>query len=275
MILSCKIGKKNYQIDTAHAINCAIEQQFNSQQPNHFGAEFASKKPLQTDNFIGATTQGGSCNVQSLTLVPHCNGTHSESIGHIIDEEVTIGQILTGLMPCYVISINPIAGDLSQDSYTPPLQKEDKVIDLALLAAQIDTQTLQKVEALLVRTLPNDDSKCSRIYNNSCQPPFFTHQAMQYVANSAIKHLLVDVPSIDKMYDDGLLSNHRIFWNIPAHSRKLDKKSKKTRTITEMIYLPDEVADGLYCLDLQLPAFATDAAPSRPVLYPLVAGENS
>jgi hypothetical protein len=33
--------------------------------------------------------------------------------------------------------------------------------------------------------------------------------------------------------------------------------------------MPDECADGLYLLDLQVPAFATDAAPSRPVLYPI------
>jgi hypothetical protein len=33
--------------------------------------------------------------------------------------------------------------------------------------------------------------------------------------------------------------------------------------------VPDHAADGLYLLDLHVPAFATDAAPSRPVLYPV------
>ena len=34
-----------------------------------------------------------------------------------------------------------------------------------------------------------------------------------------------------------------------------------------MIYVPDEVLDGDYLLELQVPHFINDAAPSRPVLY--------
>jgi hypothetical protein len=33
--------------------------------------------------------------------------------------------------------------------------------------------------------------------------------------------------------------------------------------------MPDSAPDGLYLLDLHVPAFAADAAPSRPVLYPV------
>jgi hypothetical protein len=42
------------------------------------------------------------------------------------------------------------------------------------------------------------------------------------------------------------------------------------KTITEMIYVRDEVADGLYLLNLQIAPFVSDAAPSRPLLYPLI-----
>jgi hypothetical protein len=41
--------------------------------------------------------------------------------------------------------------------------------------------------------------------------------------------------------------------------------------LTELAYVPESAPDGLYLLDLQVPAFAADAAPSRPVLYPLQA----
>jgi hypothetical protein len=41
--------------------------------------------------------------------------------------------------------------------------------------------------------------------------------------------------------------------------------------VTELAYAPDAAPDGLYLLDLQVPAFVADAAPSRPVLYPLTA----
>jgi hypothetical protein len=39
--------------------------------------------------------------------------------------------------------------------------------------------------------------------------------------------------------------------------------------VTELAFVPETAADGLYLLDLQVPAFAADAAPSRPVLYPV------
>jgi hypothetical protein len=40
-------------------------------------------------------------------------------------------------------------------------------------------------------------------------------------------------------------------------------------TVTEMVFVPADVPDGLYALALHLPPFVTDAAPSRPLLYPL------
>ncbi len=33
--------------------------------------------------------------------------------------------------------------------------------------------------------------------------------------------------------------------------------------------MPDELPDGLYLLELQVPALGGDAVPSRPLLYPL------
>jgi len=33
--------------------------------------------------------------------------------------------------------------------------------------------------------------------------------------------------------------------------------------------VPEAARDGLYLLDLQVPAFGADAAPSRPVIYPV------
>ena len=77
------------------------------------------------------------------------------------------------------------------------------------------------------------------------------------------------MPSIDKMYDDGQLSNHHIFWQVVPNSRLLNDESRLDRTITEMIYVDKTIVDGLYCLNLQIPAFELDAAPSRPILYPL------
>jgi hypothetical protein len=34
-----------------------------------------------------------------------------------------------------------------------------------------------------------------------------------------------------------------------------------------MIYVPDEISDGEYLLNLQIAPFVSDASPSRPVLF--------
>ena len=68
------------------------------------------------------------------------------------------------------------------------------------------------------------------------------------------------------MYDDGLLTNHHLFWKVAENTHQMGSDSRQDRTITEMIYVDDAMGDGWYLLNLQVPAFGTDAAPSRPLL---------
>ena len=62
----------------------------------------------------------------------------------------------------------------------------------------------------------------------------------------------------------------RTYWGLPAGARSASEARRARSLVTELAYVPEPLTDGLYLLDLQVPAFATDAAPSRPVLYPLV-----
>jgi kynurenine formamidase len=120
--------------------------------------------------------------------------------------------------------------------------------------------------ALIVRTLPNDDSKLSRSYDESNIPPYFTTEAVEWIVERGFTHLLVDLPSIDRLFDEGKLANHRIFWNVDPGSRAVNASSRIDSTITEMIYVPNEVEDGEYLLNLQIAPWEADAAPSRPLL---------
>ncbi|MBL4661634.1 MAG: cyclase family protein [Alcanivoracaceae bacterium] len=270
MILNFSIAEIAYQIDSSQGFSIAIPLKFNDKQPNHFGADSATKEPLVAGDYIGDTKQGGSCNVDSITMVPHCNGTHTESVAHIIHQKIAIGDNLAAsLATCRLISLTPILATDTNDSYLPELQNDDKVIDLACLKSQISADLLNKLEALVIRTIPNDNNKLNCVYDQNNQPAFFTHEAISWLAQSNITHLLVDMPSIDKMYDDGHLSNHHIYWNIEPNSRLIKDDSILDRTITEMIYVDASITDGYYCLNLQIPAFGLDAAPSRPILYPL------
>ena len=87
---------------------------------------------------------------------------------------------------------------------------------------------------------------------------------MKYIVELGIKHLLVDTPSVDRLFDEGVLSAHNIFWETKEKKLNLNALNK---TITEMIFVPDNIKDGKYLLNLQFAPFVADAAPSRPILY--------
>jgi kynurenine formamidase len=149
------------------------------------------------------------------------------------------------------------------ENYTPGLNKEDLVItkeDLELQLRDINPAFLQ---GLIVRTLPNSESKKSRDYMKVA-PAFFSIDAMEYIVSLGVDHLLVDTPSVDRLLDDGHLSAHNVFWETKG---KEFNPNTQNKTITEMIFVADSLEDGQYLLNLQIPAFVSDAAPSRPIIY--------
>ncbi|MGH7784095.1 MAG: cyclase family protein, partial [Candidatus Binatia bacterium] len=59
------------------------------------------------------------------------------------------------------------------------------------------------------------------------------------------------------------------FWQVELDSFATNAKTRTDCTITELIYVPNEVEDGECLLNLQIAPFAADASPSRPVLFKL------
>ncbi|MGH8508775.1 MAG: cyclase family protein [Gammaproteobacteria bacterium] len=270
MDMHITLSGRRYRVKLDNPISLAIPLAFGGAQPSYFGAPRASAAPLAIGGFVGDTTQGGSCNVAELRLVPHCNGTHTESVGHIVGEAMPIAACLTRtLFPARVITVTPCPASQTQDSYRPAIQSDDWLITGDALESALRDLESDQIRALAVRSLPNDESKKYRSYGDSCPPPFFSQEAMRALIERGIEHVLVDIPSLDRTHDDGRLTNHHLFWNVPAESHALTAETKMSKTITEMIFVPNEVGDGCYLLDLQLPAFMCDAAPSRPVVYPL------
>ena len=262
-----------YQCATDDAKSIAIELDFDGPQPNYFGVEGASCSSLKIDGFVGDTSQGGSCNVKALQIIPHCNGTHTETVGHIVDQDVYIGRAeIKPLMVAVLVTVTPSLGEQSKESYRPDLETTDRIIESApLLKAIAQVCDVAKVapEALIIRTLPNDADKRSRKYGGQVAPPFLTVEAIEAINSLKLQHLLIDFPSIDRTQDEGLLTNHHLFWGVPEKTHDLTESSFRNKTITEMIFIDDEIADGLFGLSIQIPAFKSDAAPSRPLVMPL------
>ena len=266
------LAEQQYQINTDFAYSAAITLDFSGRQPNHFSASLATSKPMTAGSFIGDTEQGGSCNVNELIINPHCNGTHTETIRHICDQSAELSLPISAielppLMPCQLISVTPKNAADTQDEYTPALNSDDMVITRSLLEQQLAGVSNKQVFSVAIRTIPNSKDKLSAAYNEQNQPPFFTRDAMLYLNERGVNHLLVDIPSIDRLNDDGLLTCHHIFWQVVEGTHQPSPNSLINKTITELAYFSEEMCDGFYFLSLQLPAIANDASPSRPVLY--------
>lgn len=270
MKANISIENCHYELDYNQQYSLAITLSPGGQQPQHFGAPACESEVLCGDGFIGDTRQGGSCNVNKLVMIPHCNGTHTESVAHIVDQPFPVYRAINqSIFPCVVISVSPqLACDISE-SYTPGFDSDNLVITAAQLENFLVQYTDTQLTGLAIRTLPNTNEKKHYQYNNKRYPVYLTNDAMCYLVRRNIQHLMVDFPSVDKMYDEGKLSNHRIFWNIPSGCKQLVPESTPNKTITEMIFIKDSIEDGFYLCNLQIPEIETDAVPSRPVLFPV------
>ena len=253
---------QRYQADGDTGISLALPLDFAGSQPSFYGVEPATARALEAGGFVGDTERGGSCNVESLELIPHCHGTHTESIAHL-SHAFTEPPRPPAWMAARVVSVMTHACKQTGETYPPPGQADEAVISRAdLSAVDIDTP------ALIVRTRPNDPAKRQRQYQGDNPHPYFTLEAIDWLLHRGVDHLLVDTPSIDRGRDDGSLPAHRRFWALDA-DRQPTQETVAERTVTEFVFVPDEVPDGLYLLNLQLPDWCTDAVPSRPVVFSL------
>ena len=267
MIVTLDNGRR---FDSADPIDISIPLRFNGPQPNAYGVEPASAKACEYGTLVGDTRRGGSCNFETYTFIPHCNGTHSECVGHITNERISVRDCLQDtLIEAFLITVQPVDPVKTDENYSTRFGSDDKLITESILREALRSLKASDF-ALIIRTLPNDDTKLSRLYDASNIPPYLTTEAMKYIVECGCKHLLVDLPSIDRLFDEGRLSNHRIFWNVEEASFDIRQETRTGNTVTELIYVPESVADGEYLLNLQIAPFAADAAPSRPLLFRLL-----
>jgi arylformamidase len=230
----------------------SIPLAFDAPQPTFFGAPAAASTVVEAGSFIGDVRRGGSCNCASHTLTPHCNGTHTECIGHVTAERLSVRD-LSGehLNPALLVSVGPMP-----------------IITRAALAAAVGAHELSNYRALILRTLPNSRDKLTRNYDVA-PAAYFDAEAMRWIVSKGITALVVDLPSLDRG-DDAQLTTHRIFWGLPPGGTSATQATRPRATVTELAFIDDSVADGQYLLNLQVAPFVADAAPSRPVLLPLM-----
>jgi kynurenine formamidase len=209
-------------------------------------------EPVRANGFLGAVNEGGSVNFRNVFFNPHGHGTHTECLGHITPEVFSVNERVTEyICKALLITVTP------ERTFNEDAEEWDEVVK----KEQLDvTKFLEDdIEALIIRTLPNDQNKKSKNYS-AANPPYLDIDLVELLDQFNIKHLLIDLPSVDRESDGGKLVFHHRFWKVP-------EAPNHERTITELIYVKDSIEDGVFLLELQLSPFQNDAAPSRPVLY--------
>ena len=245
MIATITYKSKNYKIDLSKPLDISIPLQGGENNVNAWYLGPPKIEAHQEGDFVGSVAQGAPVNFNDIWFNPHSHSTHTECLGHITETVHSVNKKLRQFF--FLAEVVTVA---------PEQLGEDFVISEKQLKYTLGNK---KREALIIRTLPNLTDKCSKKYSDT-NPPYLLEEAAHYLAQKGIQHLLIDLPSVDKERDGGVLLAHKAFWNIHG-------KPRMDATITEFIYVPNSVLDGTYFLDLQVAPFENDASPSRPVLY--------
>lgn len=247
----------NFEIDLSKPLDISIPLTNTDENPIAWYIEKPTIEPVVFGDWIGKVSEGkSSTNFNTIFFNPHGHGTHTECLGHITNDFYSINQSLKQFFFfSKLITIEPEKiGD-------------DLVITKAQIEKALHTSASLniKIEALIIRTLPNQKDKKSRKYSNT-NPPYLSEDAAIFIRESEIQHLLIDLPSVDKEHDEGKLLAHKAFWNV-KDTHNLNSDARLNATITEMIYVSHEIEDGDYILNLQIASFENDASPSKPILY--------
>ncbi|QAA82626.1 cyclase family protein [Aequorivita sp. H23M31] len=245
MKTTIEIANQTIEVNLSNPLDISIPLRASQQNPLAWYQEEPEMKPVRMGDWIGKVSEGGSVNFNNVFFNPHAHGTHTESFGHISKEFYSVNEALkTFFFLAEVISV-----------------KSEKVGDDEIISEESISKALKgkTPEGVVIRTLPNPISKKSKHWSNT-NWPYLDEKAALYLREIGVKHLLIDLPSVDREHDGGKLLAHRGFWNYPDNPRH-------NCTITEMIYIPDSIADGSYLLNLQMASFENDASPSKPVLY--------
>ena len=243
-----------FEIDLSKPIDISIPLTNTDANPIAWYIEKPEIEAVRFGDWIGKVSEGSSTNFNNIFFNPHGHGTHTECLGHITREFYSINQCLKQFFfTAELISVQP----------------KERNGDLIITKEQIEeTLNGKSPEAIVIRTLPNLEAKKHKNYSKT-NPPYLLEEVATFIRESGIKHLLIDLPSVDREEDEGKLLAHKAFWNV-KDVNNLNADARLDCTITEMIFVDENIKDGSYILNLQIASFENDASPSKPVLYSIV-----
>lgn len=247
MIANIEHQNRTFKVDLSKPIDISIPIQSGPKNLTAWYVDAPKIEAVKTDQWVGEVKQGGSVNFFNIFFNPHGHGTHTECVGHISKAQESVND-----------AVNSYFFESQLISLKPQHIEQDHIITLEQIKGKIEPNC----QALIIRTLPNLESKKNMQYSDT-NPPYLQKELAIYLREKGIKHLLIDLPSVDREIDGGILAAHHAFWDYP-------KNTRQDCTITELIFVPQQVIDGKYLLNLTFAPFQNDASPSRPILYTIL-----
>jgi kynurenine formamidase len=271
---------RDVDIDLGATVDLSVPIVFGKPDSRAFSLPAATSAAVEAGSFVGDVRRGGSCNCETHHLTPHADGTHTEGPGHLTAARSPV-RMSEPMCVALLVRVTPrplgdVADDVSGNHRHDDLVVDDvsvrDAIDAAVQASTV-APWLPAPRALIIATGSGAARRQARFSGQN--PPYLTVDAAIAIRERGFMHLLVDLPSIDREDDGGLLAAHRAFFDVPI-GLGADTATATgplplplPRTVTELIAVDDDVAVGLYALFLQVAPIEADAAPSRPVIAPL------
>lgn len=247
MIASIQLPYGEIKVNLSKPIDISIPLKNGDNNPSAWYVPPVRMEAVRKGDWVGDVQEGGSVNFYNVFFNPHGHGTHTECVGHISKKKESVNEaVKTFFFFAQLLSVKP----------------DEQGQDMLITKECIESNFQQGVEAIILRSLPNDKGKLLRQYSNT-NPPYLSSQAAAFLRDKGVKHLLIDLPSIDREEDRGELAAHHAFWDFPNNTRH-------DCSITELIFVPEHVLDGNYLLNLCIAPFDNDASPSRPTLYKIL-----
>ena len=247
MKISVTHKNSTYQVDLSKPMDICIPFEAGEGHVIAWYQGPVKMEPVRIGDWVGSVKEGAGVNFNNIFFNPHAHGTHTETVGHISNEVESINTHFKEYF-CFANLIS--------------IQPEKRGDDLIITLEQLKKDCVNPAEAFIIRTLPNEGNKLSKNYSSS-NPPYLEEAAATWLGEQGVRHLMIDLPSVDREEDGEKLLAHHAFWNYPQATR-LDA------TITELVFVDDKIKDGFYFMNLQVAPFVNDAAPSRPLLFELI-----
>lgn len=254
MIATITTKNDEFKIDLNQPIDISLVIESNEKNPIAWYLNAPKIEPVVADNWTGSVAKGASTNFNNIYFNPHGHGTHTECLGHITQDFYSINNCLKNFFSIALLI-----------TITPEKTSNDWIITKKQIEKVIGNEVF---DSLIIRTLPNEEAKKSTKYSHT-NPPYLQEEAAHFIRNKNIQHLLIDLPSVDREHDGGMLAAHKAFWNV-TDIKNLNSDARKEATITELIFVPDDIEDGKYILNLMIASFENDATPSKPIIYKIL-----